>query len=274
MTAGIIGYDNPGDNDQPSPAVWQDCRNTLLPDLGLGYYRHVENLAPVADVIAAAEQRPVIEGAFAVDADDNTVFSAKAGEVGGYQDIETDGDDNDAYALFTEPLGKIIKGSGQRAWAEVRLELGAIADQGVFFGLVEEAGASRDVVADDAGALIGESLIGFQILADDTDGVDAVYRKDADAVVEVAATVNNSVALPVADRADLAADTEFKLGLRYDGRDTLYWYFNGVQVATQTVDTTVDQSKDYAVVLAHKTGTAAAQSVAVDFIRYAFQKRS
>lgn len=274
MSAGLIGYDNAGDNDQVSPIIWQDCRNTLLKDLGLGYFAHVEFLAPVADTIASGEQRPVIEGALAVDCDDDTVFSAKAAETGGYQDIETDADDNDAFALFSEPLGKVVKNSGNKVWAEARIELGAVADQGLFFGLVEEAGASRDVVANDAGALIGESLIGFQILANDQDGVDAVYRKDAGTVVEVAATVNNSTAIAVADRANLAANTEFKLGLRFDGRDKLYWYFNGVQVASQTVDTTVDQAKDYCVILGHKTGAAAAVSIAVDWVRYGYQKRS
>lgn len=274
MSAGLIGYDNAGDNDQVSPIVWQDCRNTLLKDLGLGYFAHAEFLAPLADTLATGEQRPVLEGALAIDCDDDTVFSAKASETGGYQDIETDGDDNDAVTLFSEPLGKVQKGSGKKFWAEVRLELGAIADQGLFFGLVEEAGASRDLVADNAGALIGESLIGFQILADDTDGVDAVYRKDAGTVVEAAATVNNSTAIAVANRADLTANTEFKLGVRYDGRDKLYWYFNGVQVASQTVDSTVDQVKDYCVALCFKTGTGAAQSIAIDWLRYGHQKRS
>lgn len=274
MSAGIIGYDNAGDNNQPSPVVWQDSKNTLLPDLGLGYYKHAEFLAPLADTLALNEQRPVLESAFAIDCDDNTVFSAKAGEVGGYQDIETDGDDNDAVALFTEPLGKIQKGSGKKVWAEARIELGAITDQGLFFGLVEEAGASRDVVANNAGALIGESLVGFQILTDDQDGVDAVYRKDAGTVVEVASAVNNSTAIPIADRANLTANTEFKLGLRYDGRDTLYWYFNGVKVGSQTVDATVDQVKDYCVILGLKTGAAAAVSIAADWVRYAYQERT
>lgn len=274
MSAGLIGYDNAGDNDQPSPIVWQDCRNTLLEDLGLGYFKHVEFLAPIADTIAAGEQRPVIEGALSIDCDDDTVFSAKAAEVGGYQDIETDGDDNDAVCLFSEPLGKVVKNSGQKVWAEARIELGAVADQGLFFGLVEEAGASRDLVADNAGALIGESLIGFQILADDTDGVDAVYKKDAGTLVEAAATVNNSTAIAVADRADLTANTEFKLGVRFDGRDKLYWYFNGVQVASQTVDSTVDQAKDYCAALCFKTGAAAAVSIAADWVRYGYQKRT
>jgi len=274
MSAGIVGYDNAGDNDQPSPIVWQDCKNTLLPDLGLGYYKHVEFLAPLADTIASGEQRPVLDGALAIDCDDDTVFAAKAAEVGGYQDVETDGTDNDAFALFSEPLGRIQKGSGQKIWAEARIELGAIADQGLFFGLVEEAGASRDVVADDAGALIGESLVGFQILTDDQDGVDAVYRKDAGTVVEAASVVNNSTAIAVADRADLVADTEFKLGVRYDGRNTIYWYFNGVQVASQEVDSTVDQAKNYCAILSLKTGAAAAVSIATDWVRYAAQKRT
>jgi hypothetical protein len=45
-------------------------------------------------------------------------------------------------------------------------------------------------------------------------------------------------------------------------------------VATQEVDSTVDQSKNYCAIMAIKTGAAAAESMAVDFFRVAVQDQS
>jgi hypothetical protein len=244
-----------------------------LNDKGLGYFMHQEFLggAVTATTTAAVS---IVPG-MSFDGDTATVTAYKAGEVGGYLDIETDGDDNDAAAFHTEPLGTITKDSGKKVWFETRFELGDVAmDGAVFFGLVEEAGASRDVIADDCAALIGESLVGFQVLTGDPDAVDIVYKKDAGTAVEVASDVTNSTALASADRASLVNDTEVKLGFRFDGRKTLYFYVNGVEVATQEVDSTVDQSKNYCAIMAIKTGAAAAESMAVDFFRVAVQDQS
>jgi hypothetical protein len=49
---------------------------------------------------------------------------------------------------------------------------------------------------------------------------------------------------------------------------------NGYKVASQEVDSTVDQSSNLVAVLNIKSGSASAKSVSVDWIRYAYQARS
>lgn len=279
MSNAVVTMSQTGDSNQPSPSLWKDSRNTLLEDLGLGRFAHHEFLGgPLVNttITSALLARTTVSSGLSIDGDDDTVLTYKASEEGGYLDLETDGDDNDAVAIFSEPLGKIVRNSGKKLWMEARLELGAIADQGVFVGLVEEAGASRDVIADDAGSngVIGESLVGFIVDNGDTNAADAIYRKDAGAVVNVLNDVTNATAIPTADRASLLADTEVKLGIRFDGYTKLEFYANGVKVAEQDVDSTVDQSKSMSAIIALKTGAIAAQSIAVDWLRYGYQERS
>jgi len=274
----IVGYDNAGEANQPSPIIWKDCPLSNLNDNGTGYFAHEDFLGPTTGTLAAALDATLMSfgGNLAVDADTDTVLSAKAGEEGGWLDVETDGDDNDAVAIYTEPLGPITKNSGKKLWMESYVELGDTdADQGFFFGVVEEAGASRDVLADDVAAqgVIGESLMGFLVDNGDDDAVDIVYRKDAGSVVEVASDVTNSTQIASGSRASLTDDTPVKLGMRFDGIETIRFYVNGVQVASQTVDSTVDQSKAMCIIMALKTGDAAAESFATDWIRYGYEAR-
>ena len=278
MGFGQVGFSQTGDSNQPSPSIWGDCPKTLLSDKGLGYFGHVDFLGAYTGTLAAAldVNQASFGDSLKLSADTDTVLSMKASEQGGYLDIETDNDDNDAAALFSQPLGPITKNTGNKLWFEARLELGAIGDQGVFVGLVEEAGATLDVVADDAGAdgVVTESLIGFTCDGGNTDAFDAIYRKDAGTVVTALADVTNATAIPLADRAVVAANTEVKLGLKFDGRDKLAWFVNGVKVIEMTLDSTFDQSKNYCAIVGLKTGAEAAQSIAVDWVRFAYQARS
>jgi hypothetical protein len=130
------------------------------------------------------------------------------------------------------------------------------------------------VVANDAGALVGQSLVGFQSLTADPDAFAAVYQLDAGTTVVVLADVTNATALPLADRASLVNDTEVKLGLFFDGRDKVEYYVNGVKVATFTIDSTFPTGVDLCAIVGAKTGAAAAESIAVDWVRYGGRERT
>ena len=265
---GHIGYDNSNETGRPSPSVWRDCPHTILNDLSQGIYIFNDFLAvePAAAATVATNLGPNLS--FVGDTD--TVISQLAGQVGGYVDLETDADDNDGGSIISEPFGKIVRNSGNKLWFETIVRLGDVTgDQGFFVGLVEEAGASQDVVADNAAALIGESLVGFASFTADPNALAAVYKKDAGTLVTVASDVTNSVALELADRASLVNDTDVKLGIRFNGRTALEFYVNGVKVATQEVDATVDQSKNLCAILALKTGAGAAESFASGWVKAA-----
>lgn len=280
MGGSIVGFSQAGEANQPSPSIWSDCPNTLLQDKGLGYFAHVDFLGATTGILAATLDinQASFEGKLKIDADTDTVLTQKAAEIGGYLDIETDGDDNDAAALVASPLGAITKNSGNKLWFEARVELGAVADQGVFLGIVEEAGATRDVLADNiaSNGVVGESLAGFLVDNGDTNAFDIVYRKDGGTVVNLKndATAATAITSQGGTAASLLADTEVKVGLKFDGRETLSFYVNGYKVASLELDSTFDQSKTYVPIVAVKTGTAAAVSIALDWVRFGYQSRA
>lgn len=262
----LVNMSQAGAAAQPSPSIWKDCPLDRLNKEGTGWYMHEDFLAhPVVDttITAALLARLAVGSSFKISGDDDTVLTSKAAEQGGYMDIETDGDDNDGAALTTAPFAEIVLNSGNKVWVEARIEAGAVADQGIFFGLAEEAALSHDIVADNGIALIGESLIGFQVSSADTDGVDAVMKLDAGTVVKMHALISA-----------LAANTELKLGFKFDGKDQIELYLNGTKMSSyQIVASTFPDNVKMGVVLAAKTGTAAAQSIAVDWVRAAYQIR-
>lgn len=266
-------YEEKGAQNEPSPSIWKDCPKGLLRDRGQGYFVREDFLGATVDTLAASEQRPNY-GDLSIDCDDDTVVSFISAKQGGFLDLETDGDDNDAWALFTQPFAQIVLFSQNKTWFEVGVEVGALADQGAFVGFAEEAALTRDVVADAAGDVATESMHGFQLLATDTDAWDAIYRLDAGTTVEILSDVTNAVAIPVADRASVVADTQVKLGQRFDGADKLHTYVNGIRVAVTTLDaTTFPDNVLFGGIVALKTGTAAAQSGAFDWAQFAHQTR-
>lgn len=262
--------------DRPSPAVWADCPKEDLNSHGLGYYFHEDFLGGVADTIAAGEQRPSY-GPFQIDVDDDTVASFLA-TLGGKLDLETDGDDNDAWAIFTAPMSQVVLNSGRKVWFEARVELGDVAmDGGMFVGMAESAALSRDVVADAAGDVITESLFGFQVMADDPDAIDAIYRLDDGTTVELLAGISTSSNYTNAGGTSsvLANDTAVKVGMRFDGRDRLEIFFNGYKVLTEILDGTVfPVGVAMGFIIGLKTGTTAAESAAIDWARGAYQLSS
>jgi hypothetical protein len=272
----MYGSEAASNNRLLSPTVWKDCLRSDLVRNGTGVWFFDDFLGGVADTVASGEQRPIVGRTFSIDCDDDTVLSFKASEEGGYQDIETDGDDNDAFAIFTEPFCKLVKNSGNRVWLEARLEIGdADGDQGFLFGLGEEACQSRDVIADDCGDLITETLVGYRILTGE-DAIDLVAQKDDSAESVILSDVTNQDALDDAlgsgSKAALADDTEMKLAIYFDGTETLRFYVNGVEVATDTLDSTYyDPDKSLCMVCALKTGTGAAESIAIDWIAGAYE---
>lgn len=271
-----IRHEEVGASNQPSPSIWNRFSLTRMQQLGYGYFFHEDFFgAPQIAATLATGHNPVI-GPFAFDGDAATVF-ARQTDLGGVLDVETDGDDNDAYALYSLPFCTTVLNSGQ-PWAfECLVELGDVAmDGGMFVGLAESAGLSRDVIADNAGALIGESLVGFQVLTDNPDAVDAVYKLDAGTAVEMVADATNSSAITAQGGtvASLVNDTPVKLGMSFDGRESLSIFVNGYKIFTQTIDSTFPTGVQMGLVaLALKTGAGAAESAAIDWARGAYEVR-
>ncbi len=266
-----VMYGTAGDALLPSPVIWRRCERNNIIQMGSGYWIHEDFLGGVADIVAANEQRPAV-GPFTLICDDDTTLSHKAAELGGYLDIETDNTDNDAWTIHTEPFCKFVPKSGNQVWLEGRLEIGdADADQGFFFGVGEEALQSLEIVDEDCAALFDESYLGFRIL-DGEDAIDIAYKVDAGTEVVVASDVTDSDALGD-DGASLADDTEYKLGLWFDGDETIRFYVDGVEVASLAASS-IDNTVNFVFASSLRTGGAALQSVAFDWIRMAYERMS
>lgn len=256
---------------RPSPSIWKSCRKTLLNDLGLGTFADNDFNAITPTTTAEADSF----GAFGIDADAATVSSRVTGRFSGVLDLETDGDDNDAWALFTEAMASFNLNSNQRVWYEVDFEVGDIAgDQGWFVGYAEEALLDRDMMADDVAAAGTGDYVGFVSRTGNPDAVDAVYRLQANAEVVVLADVSVATALPLADRVALVNDTPRKYGLTFNGKDRLDYFVDGTRVASVTdiAAATFPNNIDMGAIASLKTGAGAAESAAMGFMRAAFQE--
>ncbi len=269
-----VGFSQKGAANQPSPSIWGDCPNSLLNDKGLGFFMH-ERFAGASDSTAAADGSSLGTNVRMANVTGNTIVAQLTNDGGGIS-VTTAAADNDQAVVAGPTLGPITRNSGKKFWFEARVAPGDVdADMGIFVGLAEAAGVAAEVLADDVAAdgLATESAVGFLQDNGNDDAFDIVYRKDAGTVTTILADATNSAALTDAGEtaASLTDGTFWKLGMRFDGRDKLHFYVNGVKVATLTIDSTFDQSKSYAPVIAIKTGTTAAESVSMTLLRAAFQ---
>ncbi|KKM00758.1 hypothetical protein LCGC14_1801230 [marine sediment metagenome] len=284
MALGHIDFDRAGPADKPSPSIWKDCPHQDLNDLGQGIFNHVNFDGPPTGVLAAALDVTMISfgGRLALSADTDTVLGTVSADRGGVLQVDTDADDNDAAALFSQPFGNIVRNSGNKLWFEAYVATGDVdADLGLFIGLVEEDAVdgtttnALDVLLDGvaANAVVAESLIGFIQDNGDDNAFDIIYKKDAGTAVNPFTDVTNATAIASGDRASLTDDTLFKLGIKFNGIAKLEFYVNGIKIGTQDVDDTIDQAKDYCVVINMKTGTTAAEHFRLGWVRWAHQER-
>lgn len=274
-----IVFSAQGDAAQPSPSIWADCRNTLLQDLGLGYFAHEEFLGNI-EVASFADASVFGSGKLDVDADTGALAPV-TGTAGGIAKFTTGANDNDAIALFGQPLGAIVRNSGNKMWFETRIQAVTLFDGGIFVGLGGESSIVRDVIADNpstsaVAGLLAQTLIGFVTVENSSaiKTINIVYSKGTGTPVTVLTDALASVAIPSSAVQALTAATFVKLGIRFDGAKYLYFYVNGYQVARVEVDSTVDQTSLMTPVINVKTGTANAKSIALDWVRYGFQARS
>jgi len=281
MGNGIIGYDNPGEADQPSPAIWGDCPFSLLNELGEGAFLYEDFQSPLSQA-TLTDSVPIGRGDFSYKGDTDSSLTSIADTPTGIVELETDTTAADAGVIVSNALAKIVKNSGKRVWFEARVAPGDVDDDmGTFIGLVEEDGADEDVIADnpaDNDATADVTLIGFFQSNDDPDAYDILNKKETGDATVVLNDATNATGLPSDDRASLIDGVGatgaglHKLGIYFDGRDKIKFFVDGYKVAEKTVDSTVDQSNALAAIVGVKTGDAAAEKILIDWIRFAYER--
>jgi hypothetical protein len=270
------GGDAPASDRKPSPSIWADCPNSLLNDLGLGRFVHEDFYAATADTIATGV--PLPQGQFALDGDTGGVVAVTPVDLtGGRVDLQTGTTDNDAVALFQQIGPGLVINGDIKVWFEARFSIGDVtADQGIFLGLAEEDFLSRDVILDDCASIGAQSCFGFGVWAGDPNDLEAMWNLDAGTGTVALQDVTNAAVYTSQSgdtAAGLANGTYYRVGLKFDGRTNLKWFVNGYEVAEITVtDGTHPDDVEMGPIAAIKTGTAAAQSFNLDWIRYAHQE--
>lgn len=269
-----VDYSQAGSAQQASPSIWKDCPGQVLNINGLGFYFH-DDFIGGGEVFA--DSSAVGNLPWTNDADASSSHVHRTGGTGGLQDLAVSGTDNNAIAIFSQPLGKMVRNSGNKIWFEIRYNPVSITeDRGVYFGFTAEAGMVRDVLADDvasvAAGLIGNDLLGFTTQTDNKDDLQAVSRKAAAAPVVMLANVTQAPALGSA-AAPLVAGTFRKIGLKFDGAETIQLFVDGIKVSSYSMASTQFPTTDMAAIVAVKTGAAATATIDFDWVRFAVQNR-
>lgn len=234
-----------------SEGVWKHCpfEDIILRGKGI-YFR--DDFGSFRDV-AAAEVEAATNGYGTIVATGCTI-SQVATDPHGTLRIAMDGTADDEGGITTgnntAPIVHIDKNSNEPMWFEARLRSSDITTAHAFFvGLSKEGGVTTDAVVVDGNASLATTLdlVGFRTLGGDPDGLDAIHQTAAGAAVVVKDVAQVMV-----------ASTWYKVGIYFDGKETVRFYVDGVEVGSADVDdTNFTEDNDYALLAIIKSGAAA-----------------
>lgn len=260
----VVKYNDEGTAGQPSPNIWGDCpveKALIAPD-ELGYVWD-----DFVDPCVADTSIPNWELA-GTNADIDNVADVVNGQV----EMLGSGADNDSCTILKNDMYLLTKNSGKRFWLEASVKptaAGTADDYALFVGLIESVGATAEMIADDGASLIDEDYVGFQALTN------ATTIQDWDAVINQGGSAN----FPSTIEADAGSigTSYIKLGMKFDGKQTVYFYVDGAQVATYDIDNLDNDTMahEFTVALGVKQCEATATlGMHVDWVRFAYDKVS
>ena len=270
----IVGYDDPGIATFPMPIIWKDCPNDLLnsESKGMHFFERFMGFTPLTTTVSPGTMGQFLTFNGDTDTEVAVIDNSRYGGVR----METNTTEDDAGALVSRPFGRIVENSGNKLWFEARVAPGDVdAALGIFVGLVELDGANSELIIDTQltnDSLDDQSYLGFFQNNGDDDAFAIVTQVAGSAGILVLADATNGTGIPSDDRASLTDGTFFRLGIRFDGIETVSFFVNGHKVATAAVST-LDQTQDMCAIVAIKTAAGAAELVDVSYIRAAFQER-
>jgi len=232
-------------NGQPpmTGQFWQD------PSKGWGFFDDF------LDVYATANKYAIIE------AGTSGSYGMLTTEVGGVARLVTGTQDNDEASIspgIDAGIVKINDGTGI-VCCEARIRMSSIADNAlaVFFGLVEEGWSAAGALTNDTGVPVDKDCVGFSKVHTDGDAMTVVHNTAGGGGIT---TLISSVLVP-------AADTWYKLGLRFDGQSKVTFYVDGVANATTVLEsaTNFPDGEEMHLGLAGINGAANTMSLDIDW---------
>jgi len=257
----------------PSPIIWADCPVvTILRDPGVGIHIFEDFEGGfITDEVASYK--------FAL-VGTNPDIDGVSDEKNGVVEIEGSGSANEE-AFFVSNVGlyELKKNNGKKMWFEARLKFEDTDDDSCFLcGLGAPSLLAADCMTDDSTGsttIADYDYVGFYASCDGTNmsDIDAVYHETGDGGTP---TVVQADIVDFTAGATAKDDTYYRLGMKFDGRETVTFYLDGVAQTTKLdldVFDTDDQLTEYlGVVLGIKNLAGTASFLAVDWIRFACEK--
>lgn len=260
----VQNFATAGDAAVTSPEIWKDCpMGAIIKDPSR--YVHIWDDFTYAQTTLAAAG---MFGTWLVKGT-STVVANLADELSGVITVGGGGTAHDDGYVHTNALYDLTMNNNKRFWFETRVNLvSAAADQSVFAGLAQASACAADFFVDESEALVTTKdilgLCGFSASSAMGD-IEALYQQEADSTHT---DVDTSL-------GTMANDTYVKLGMRFDGKKTVTFYYNGVAGAALDIDDLSSNSftNPLAVIVGMKdTAGSAAALLQIDWIRFACEK--
>ena len=260
----VQNYGIAGDAAVASPNIWKDLP---MGDIAKDPSRYVhiwDDFTTAHTALSAAG----MWGSWLVKGT-NPVVANLADEVSGVITVGGGGSAHDEGYLHTNSLYDLTMNNSKRFWFECRINLADIDfDGSIIAGLAQFSACAANFFVNESEALVTtKDILGFvgfsasSLMGD----VEAVYQQEADAAHTDIDT----------DLGTMVNDTYIKLGMRFDGKKTVTFYYNGVAGATLNIDDLSSNSftNPLAVIVGIKdTGGTAADLMQLDWIRFACEK--
>lgn len=263
-----VKYKRAGLAASPSPSIWADVPVTqYITDPGSGIhiwedfaFGTAANATDLGGVFYLVGTNPDC----AMVTDEETVLNISGSNAG----------DDEAYLRTNMLCNEVIKkNSGRRLWLEARVKFeDADADTTFLFGLGEDSLLAADALANEGATrnnIADYDFIGFHADNDGTNmgNFESCYHQDGDggALTAVQAAV-------ITNSGTTYDDTYVKLGLKFDGRQTVKFYVNGTKCTTDLDidDLTSDKLDDaLGIILGIKDLAGGTDDLKVDWVRYA-----
>lgn len=256
-----VKYNAAGTAGQPSPIVWGDCpiEKSLIAPEELGYLFDDFTSPVVTDTSIP------LWALTGTNADIDNVADVLDGQIL----LQGSGTDNDGCTIAKNDMYLLTMNSGKRFWFEASVKptnASTADDYALFVGLIESVGATAELIADDGATIIDEDHIGFKAISN------ATTLQDWDATVNQGGGTGPTDVLADAGTIGTAY---IKLGMKFDGKQTVYFYVDGVQVTTLDIDDLDNNTMahEFTVALAVKQCEATAGlGVYADWVRFAYDK--
>ena len=189
-------------------------------------------------------------------------------ERGGVVELtETSSNDGDATLALGDNVGSsfvISKNSKKKFWFEARIKcVTVLNDYNLFCGFAEEAsGASGGLITNSGGVVTDSDMLGFHIDEANGDAMDFIHANASTHTVKKA-----GFHVPVADKY-------FKIGLTFDGRNTVRPWLNGETVDANKVlvdAANFPDGEQMTFYLCYMGTSVAASIVSIDWVRIAME---